>query len=716
MRIPSGVTDQYIYFVAVDATDLKTREVGLTTFTVYRSRNGGTAAAMTTPTINETDTTNMPGVYELLLDEDMTIDAGDDSQEMVFHITHAGMAPVTRTIELYRPKITEGNTLDVTSTGAAGIDWGNVENVTTANNLTNTTIATVTTVTTVTNDVGVNEWNGVSLGTTNPLPNAAAGAAGGLPTDSVGKTGFNDISATTVNTEVANAIVTYRLDHLMHTAVTGTDITDNTVIAKMVSKSVTADWDTYDNTTDSAEAIRDRGDVAWITGGGGGITQILNVQPVIPNDIDLANTATVRFGLILTNAVDDLPTTAEITPGTISIERKAYGGTSWTAVVTDAAMSEQDGMVYYDEVVDSGTGYDYNDSIRVTFKSVSITADANTFDVVGASGIMFQTSIRQKYPSNFMDMLVSIGTGYVTVGTNNDKTGYEIFGTKTTLDDLNDIAATEIVSGGAITTLAGAVVNVDTVDTCTTNTDMVTVAAIADAVWDELLSGHLGVGSTGEALNAAGAAGDPWTTSLPGAYGAGSAGYIIGNNIDAAISTRASQSTADLIVADTNELQTDLADGGRLDLLIDAILADTTVIGADGSGLTALATQSSVNTIATYIDTEVAAIKAKTDQLTFTDAGKVDATMQAAADIKAAVANKIADHLLRRSLASALASSDGDTKSFRSLAGAVSKQVNKVSLIGSTLAICETDDTTVLGTQTATTTASADPVTALDTD
>lgn len=118
MRIPSGVTDQYIYFVAVDSTDFTTRETGLSSFTVYRSRNGGTAAAMTTPTINETDTTNMPGVYELLLDEDMTIDSGDDSQEMVFHITHAGMAPVTRTIELYRPKVTAGETL-TTSSGVA---------------------------------------------------------------------------------------------------------------------------------------------------------------------------------------------------------------------------------------------------------------------------------------------------------------------------------------------------------------------------------------------------------------------------------------------------------------------------------------------------------------------------------------------------------------------------------------------------------------------
>jgi len=56
-----------------------------------------------------------------------------------------------------------------------------------------------------------------------------------------------------------------------------------------------------------------------------------------------------------------------------------------------------------------------------------------------------------------------------------------------------------------------------------------TVVQIADGVWDETLSGHLGAGSTGEALNAAGAAGDPWTTALPGAYGAGSAGNIIGN-------------------------------------------------------------------------------------------------------------------------------------------------------------------------------------------
>lgn len=118
MRMPSGVTDQVIYFVAVDSTDLKTRETGLTSFTVYRSRNGGAATAYTTPTVTELSSSNMPGVYSLLLDEDMTIDSGDHSQEICLHITQASMAPVTRVIELYRPDVTAGTSLGVSSGNA----------------------------------------------------------------------------------------------------------------------------------------------------------------------------------------------------------------------------------------------------------------------------------------------------------------------------------------------------------------------------------------------------------------------------------------------------------------------------------------------------------------------------------------------------------------------------------------------------------------------
>jgi hypothetical protein len=62
--------------------------------------------------------------------------------------------------------------------------------------------------------------------------------------------------------------------------------------------------------------------------------------------------------------------------------------------------------------------------------------------------------------------------------------------------------------------------------------------ATADAVWDELLAGHTTAGSAGAALTGAGSAGDPWTSLLPGSYGAGSAGYLIGNNLDAQVSSR----------------------------------------------------------------------------------------------------------------------------------------------------------------------------------
>ena len=65
----------------------------------------------------------------------------------------------------------------------------------------------------------------------------------------------------------------------------------------------------------------------------------------------------------------------------------------------------------------------------------------------------------------------------------------------------------------------------------------VTASAIADAVWDEVLSGHLTAGSTGDALNdAGGAAADPWTTTLPGSYSSGQAGWIVGNRLDAKVS------------------------------------------------------------------------------------------------------------------------------------------------------------------------------------
>jgi hypothetical protein len=69
----------------------------------------------------------------------------------------------------------------------------------------------------------------------------------------------------TINAQADAAIETYGLDHLVSASVAGADVADDSIIAQMVGDDATADWDTFDNTTESLEALRNRGDAAWIT-------------------------------------------------------------------------------------------------------------------------------------------------------------------------------------------------------------------------------------------------------------------------------------------------------------------------------------------------------------------------------------------------------------------------------------------------------------------
>lgn len=91
--------------------------------------------------------------------------------------------------------------------------------------------------------------------------------SGNLPANAVQIEGSD--ATDQINAACDTAIETYGLDHLVGASVTGTDVVDNSIIAKMVSSGATADWDTFVNTTDSLQAIRDRGDAAWVTGSGG---------------------------------------------------------------------------------------------------------------------------------------------------------------------------------------------------------------------------------------------------------------------------------------------------------------------------------------------------------------------------------------------------------------------------------------------------------------
>ena len=102
MKILNGSLDNLIFFTALDSATGLVRQTGQSSFTVRYQLDGGTDAAMTNPTIAEIDNTNMQGVYSLLIDETlMTQLANDKSEELVIHITHAGMLEVTRFVEVY---------------------------------------------------------------------------------------------------------------------------------------------------------------------------------------------------------------------------------------------------------------------------------------------------------------------------------------------------------------------------------------------------------------------------------------------------------------------------------------------------------------------------------------------------------------------------------------------------------------------------------------
>lgn len=135
-------------------------------------------------------------------------------------------------------------------------------------------------------------------GTWNPVPVNAATVYSILPQACS--------SLVEMKTQVDTALSDIGLDHMVSASVAGADVTDNSIMAKIASKSATADWDSFNNTTDSLEAlsdsgggdataanqttiianqdlmkgsgfltatdsleaIRNRGDSAWLTGGG----------------------------------------------------------------------------------------------------------------------------------------------------------------------------------------------------------------------------------------------------------------------------------------------------------------------------------------------------------------------------------------------------------------------------------------------------------------
>lgn len=182
---------------------------------------------------------------------------------------------------------------------------------------------------------------------------------------------------------------------------------------------------TFSSATDSLEAIRNRGDAAWIT------------HPV-------AATGTADSGST-TTVVDAARTEADTD----------YWKGSWIHF-TSGNIAGQTRLI---------TGFTPGTD-TITFAPATTQAvTTQDYDIVNAADIDTVNTLTGHTPQT-QDHTADLTA--ILADTN-----------ELQLDDipgliaaLNDIAATDIVSAGAITTLAGAVVNVDLVDLVTANTDM----------------------------------------------------------------------------------------------------------------------------------------------------------------------------------------------------------------------------------------------------
>lgn len=130
-------------------------------------------------------------------------------------------------------------------------------------------------------------------------------------------------------------------------------------------------------------------------------------------------------------------------------------------------------------------------------------------------------------------------------------------------------------------------------------------------------------GGGGSAPSAAAVAAAVWAEALPGAYSVGAAGRILGDNLNATVGSRATQTSVDTIA-------------GYVDTEVAAIKAKTDNLPSDPADASDIATafgtvNATLATIAGYIDTEVSAIKAKTDNLPASPAATSD--IPTAADV-----------------------------------------------------------------------------------
>lgn len=282
--------------------------------------------------------------------------------------------------------------------------------------------------------------------------------------------------------------------------------------------------------------------IIYLTGGTGagqhrlctgyvGATKVATVTPAWATNPD--NTST--FAVLPHGIVD-----VEAFRGTASVGAAGYAGIDWSAINAPTSTQNLSGTT-----IGTVTGQltaaqvataVWQDTTSGDFTvASSIGKSLYTSGVVpGGSGGLFIAGSNAATTVNFTGSLSgSVGSVTARVTANTDQLAGQTVTAAAGVTFPTSVASPTNITAGTISTVTN-------LTNAPTNGDLTAAmkASVTNAAWDATLSSHLTPGSTGAALNAAGAAGDPWSTSIPGAYGAGTAGYIVGNNLDAQVSTR----------------------------------------------------------------------------------------------------------------------------------------------------------------------------------
>lgn len=139
-----------------------------------------------------------------------------------------------------------------------------------------------------------------------------------------------------VQSEVNDALVALNLDHLLKTAVANnadmtTEITDGSIISNIITKG--SDTSDFSVASDSLEAIRDRGDVAWTSGAATSLSTTVDTG-------DTSTSFTLAAGTAVNDAYNDMQITVTDGDGNGSIEtRRISDWTSGLVVTVDTAFS-----------------------------------------------------------------------------------------------------------------------------------------------------------------------------------------------------------------------------------------------------------------------------------------------------------------------------------------------------------------------------------------